>query len=61
MGINLCLLPFPVTFKKSSSKYKSDIFRQIIACKEWAPLSNFKFTILKKDYSKSINKLSKLM
>ena len=42
-------------------KYKSDIFRQIIACKEWAPLSNFKFTILKKDYSKSINKLSKLM
>ena len=42
-------------------KYKSDIFRQIIACKEWSPLSNFKFTILKKDYSKSINKLSKLM
>ena len=40
---------------------KSDIFRQIIACKEWAPLSNFKFTILKKDYLKSINKLSKLM
>ena len=42
-------------------KHKSEIFRQIIACKEWAPLSNFKFTILKKDYSKSINKLSKLI
>ena len=42
-------------------KHKAEIFRQIIACKEWAPLSNFKFTILKKDYSKSINKLSKLM
>ena len=23
-------------------KHKSDIFKQIIACKEWAPLSNFK-------------------
>ena len=42
-------------------KHKSDIFRQIIACKEWAPLSNFKFAILKKDFSKSINKLSKLI
>ena len=42
-------------------KNKSDIFRQIIACKEWAPISNFKFSIIKKDYSKSINKLSKLM
>ena len=42
-------------------KNKSDVFKQIIACKEWAPLSNFKFTILKKNYSKSINKLSKLI
>jgi len=42
-------------------KNKNDIFKQIIACKEWAPLSNFKFTILKKDFSKSINKLSKLI
>ncbi len=42
-------------------KHKNDIFRQIIACKEWAPLSNFKFTILKKDFLKSINKLSKLI
>ena len=41
--------------------HKGEILRQIIACKEWAPLSNFKFTILKKDYSKSINKLSKLI
>ena len=42
-------------------KHKNDIFKQIIANKEWAPLSNFKFTILKKDFSKSINKLSKLI
>jgi len=42
-------------------KHKSDVFKQIIACKEWAPLSNFKFTIIKKDYSKTINKLSKLI
>ena len=42
-------------------KNKNDIFKQIIACKEWAPLSNFQFTILKKDFSKSINKLSKLI
>ncbi len=40
---------------------KSDIFQQIIDCKEWAPLSNFKFTIIKKDYFKTINKLSKLL
>ena len=40
---------------------KEDIFRQIIACKEWSPLSHFKFSILKKDFSKSINKLSKLI
>ncbi len=41
--------------------HKNDIFKQIIACKEWAPLSNFQFTILKKDFSKSINKLSKII
>ena len=29
-------------------KKKSDVFKQIIACKEWSPLSNFKFTIIKK-------------
>ena len=42
-------------------KNKNDVFQAIIACKEWAPLSNFRFTILKKDFSKSINKLSKLI
>ena len=42
-------------------QHKTDVFKQIIACKEWAPLSNFRFTILKKDFLKSINKLSKLI
>jgi len=42
-------------------KDKTDVFQQIIACKEWSPLSNFKFTILKKDFYKSINKLSKII
>ncbi len=42
-------------------KKKSDVFKQIIACKEWSPLSNFKFTIIKKDYYKTINKLSKFL
>ncbi len=41
--------------------HKRDIFQQIIDCKEWAPLSYFKFTIIKKDYFKTINKLSKLL
>ena len=40
---------------------RSDIFQQIIDCKEWSPLSNFRFAIIKKDYLKSINKLSKLL
>ena len=40
---------------------KSDIFQQIIDCKEWSPLSNFRFTIIKKNYLKSVNKLSKFL
>ena len=40
---------------------KNDIFNQIIAIKEWKPLSHFSFTIIKKDFNKSINKLSKII
>ena len=40
---------------------KDDIFKQIIAIKEWAPLNDFKFTILKKDLFKTINKLSNII
>lgn len=40
---------------------KNDIFNQIIAIKEWKPLSHFSFTIIKKDFNKSINKLSKIL
>ena len=36
---------------------KDDIFKQIIDIKEWAPLNDFIFTILKKDFFITINKL----
>ena len=40
-------------------KNKNDYFDQLISCKEWFPQKNFKFTVLKKDYQKSINKIQK--
>jgi|TARA_B110000008_G_C16915565_1_gene542542 hypothetical protein len=38
---------------------KQDFINQIISCKEWFPPSEYKFTVLKKDFKKSINKLDK--
>ena len=38
---------------------KRDFINQIISCKEWFPPSNYRFTVLKKNFTKSINKLSK--
>ena len=38
---------------------KQDFINQIISCKEWFPPSEYKFTVLKKDFQKSINKLDK--
>ena len=40
-------------------KNKQDYINQIISCKEWFPPSNYNFTVLKKDFIKSINKLNK--
>ena len=38
---------------------RRDFINQIISCKEWFPPSNYKFIVLKKSFSTSINKLSK--
>lgn len=38
---------------------RRDFINQIISCKEWFPPSNYKFTVLKKDFSVSLNKLDK--
>ena len=38
---------------------KIDFKKQIISCKEWFPPNNYSYTILKKDYQKSIRKLNK--
>ena len=40
-------------------KNKDDFRSQLISCKEWFPPNNYNFIVLKKDYSKSIQKLSK--
>ena len=40
-------------------KDREDFVNQIISCKEWFPPENFKFTVLKKDYNKTIKKLNK--
>jgi ADP-heptose:LPS heptosyltransferase len=40
-------------------KNKRDFINQIISCKEWFPPSKYKFIVLKKNFAKSINKLSK--
>ena len=42
-----------------SLKNKQDYINQIISCKEWFPPSDYKFTVLKKNFKKSINKLDK--
>ena len=38
-------------------KNKNDYKDQMIACKEWFPPNNFNFTVLKKDFEKSITKV----
>ena len=40
-------------------KNKKDFISQLISCKEWFPPNNYNFIVLKKDYSKSIQKLKK--
>ena len=38
---------------------RQDFINQIISCKEWFPPKNFKYTVLKKDFEMSLNKISK--
>jgi len=38
---------------------RRDFINQIISCNEWFPLSGYKFTVLKKNFAVSMNKLSK--
>ena len=40
-------------------KNKIDFIRQLISCKEWFPPKNYNYSVLKKDFQKSLNKLSK--
>ena len=40
-------------------KNRRDFINQIISCKEWFPPSEYKFIVLKKNYTNSINRLSK--
>jgi len=38
---------------------RRDFIDQIISCKEWFPPSKYKFTVLKKNFTTSLNKLDK--
>ena len=38
---------------------RQDFISQIISCKEWFPPTNYKFIVLKKNFDKSIQKISK--
>jgi len=38
---------------------RRDFINQIISCKEWFPPSKYKFTVLKKNFTTSLNKLDK--
>ena len=40
-------------------KNKRDFISQIISCKEWFPPDNYNYTVLKKDFRKSLQKLNK--
>ena len=40
-------------------KNRRDFINQIISCKEWFPPSRYNFTVLKKNFTKSLNKLNK--
>ena len=37
---------------------RQDFINQIISCKEWFPPDNYQYTVLKKDFSKTIKKLN---
>jgi len=38
---------------------RRDFISQVISCKEWFPPDNYNYTVLKKDFDKSLQKLSK--
>ena len=38
---------------------RKDFISQIISCKEWFPPDNYNYTVLKKDFTKSLQKLDK--
>ena len=40
-------------------KDRKDFIRQLISCKEWFPPKNYNYSVLKKNFQKSLNKLSK--
>ena len=40
-------------------KNRKDFISQIISCKEWFPPDNYNYTVLKKDFKKSLEKLNK--
>ena len=40
-------------------KTEEDFISQIISCKEWFPPDNYDYTVLKKDFKKSLEKLNK--
>ena len=40
-------------------KNRNDFIKQIISCKEWFPPDNYEYTVLKKDFEKSLKKLNK--
>ena len=40
-------------------KNRKDFISQIISCKEWFPPDNYDYTVLKKDFKKSLEKLNK--
>ncbi len=40
-------------------KNRKDFINQIISCKEWFPPNNFEYSVLKKDFQLSLNKLTK--
>ena len=40
-------------------KNRRDFINQIISCKEWFPPNNYDYTVLKKDFNRSLQKLTK--
>jgi hypothetical protein len=40
-------------------KNRRDFINQIISCKEWFPPNNYNYTVLKKDFNRSLDKLRK--